>query len=97
MFARHQYYCHSTQDNSYICKIVNNNNVLRNSIRYFLRSRYKTGGAEKGTVSVGKIGVESPLLKWQDTSETAIEETENVGFEVEEGGNVEFGSVCFDV
>ena len=55
---------------------------------------YKTDGPQKGTVSVGKIKVEKPLLKWQDISETALEEMENVSFEVEEGGNVEFGSVC---
>jgi hypothetical protein len=65
---------------------------------FFNFSRYKkTAGVVSGTVSVGKIGQDRSLLEWTDSSETALNGTEMVGFEVEEGGNTAFGSVCFDV
>ena len=46
---------------------------------------------------MGKIGQKRSLLQWTDTSDTALNATEFVGFQVESGGNTEFGTVCFDV
>ena len=46
---------------------------------------------------MGKIGQENSLLQWTDTSDTALNGTEYIGFEVESGGNTNFGTVCFDV
>ena len=60
-------------------------------------SRYKVGSTGQGTVSVGKIGQQRSLLQWTDTSDTALNGTEYAGFQVESGGNTEFGTVCFDV
>jgi len=59
--------------------------------------RYKVGSTGQGTVSVGKIGQQRNLLQWTDTSDTALNGTEYAGFQVESGGNTEFGTVCFDV
>ena len=59
--------------------------------------RYNVGDDKKGTISVGKIGEPTSLLEWTDTSATALNGTAYAGFEVEEGGNTEFGTVCFDV
>ena len=65
------------------------------SLHYFFR--YKVGSTGIGTISVGKIGQKRSLLQWTDTSDTALNATEFVGFQVESGGNTEFGTVCFDV
>ena len=64
--------------------------------------RYKTSmksgtGINKGTIAIGKLGKETSLLQWTDTSLTVLNGTEYIGFEVESGGNTEFGTVCFDV
>jgi len=58
--------------------------------------RYEIGLLGEGIVSVGKIGQQRNLLQWTDTA-NALNGTEYVGFEVETGGNTEFGTVCFDV
>ena len=59
--------------------------------------RYKSSGVNKGTVAIGKLGKDTSLLQWTDTAATALNGTEYIGFEVESGGNTEFGTVCFDV
>jgi len=48
-------------------------------------------------VAIGKLGKDTSLLQWTDTAATALNGTEYIGFEVESGGNTEFGTVCFDV
>ena len=68
-----------------------------NVLFVFNYSRYKVGSTGQGTVSVGKIGQQRHLLEWTDTSDTALNGTEYAGFQVESGGNTEFGTVCFDV
>ena len=59
--------------------------------------RYKSTGVNKGTVAIGKLGKDTSLLQWTDTANTALNGTQYIGFEVESGGNTEFGTVCFDV
>jgi len=59
--------------------------------------RYEPISRSQGTISLGKLGKDRSLLQWTDTEPTALNGTEHIGFEVESGGNTEFGTVCFDV
>jgi len=37
------------------------------------------------------------VIFFENYTLTALNGTEHIGFEVESGGNTEFGTVCFDV
>ena len=71
-------------------------NMLQLTKLNILSKRYQNIGAASGTISLGRIGSDAPLLLFRDTTSTVLTDTPFVGFEVEQGYPIEFGVLCFE-